>query len=454
MKLTCDLCGGSLEMKNGNAVCVNCGLSYSMETLREKINKPNSAEPPKPAPDKTPVASASYTNLLNLATLEFNNKNHKKVIDICDQVLASDYANKDAWQLKIRSSDVVAAASAYQAYLAAQQNEADRALAAAFGKSYFGSLEVFQEADLVAIFKIFPEIANAFANKNLKNATSSVNEKITEIKAAQNWEKNNKPSSAHQNNEKTYGLRTKYSDHLRWFDVGFAERYSSFAAMKGSDVDENLAAYCSAVLTWLDLIVDFKYWDGEFHHRETVSVYTTKYYYHKYKLIPLFYDTSWEYGACNRFKAAVTKIHSSVSKQLQEKAAKRKEEQERQIKKRKEEYWAAHPEEKQQLQQEKADLSKQIDLVRAEFKESAEVKLLKESEEALTRLKQQLGALGAFKFKEKKALNAQIKDQELALASAQKALDECEYRKNNQIKELKSRILKIDDRLNLIGVKL
>lgn len=39
MKLTCDLCGSELQMTSGgqNAVCSNCGLTYSIERLREKL---------------------------------------------------------------------------------------------------------------------------------------------------------------------------------------------------------------------------------------------------------------------------------------------------------------------------------------------------------------------------------------------------------------------------------
>lgn len=49
MKLTCDLCGGTLQMNlNGQgATCTNCGLTYPIERLREMLNNK--------APDKTPV---------------------------------------------------------------------------------------------------------------------------------------------------------------------------------------------------------------------------------------------------------------------------------------------------------------------------------------------------------------------------------------------------------------
>lgn len=70
MKLTCDLCGGALQMNAGakDASCKNCGLCYSLEMLRQKLGMgekpvvkdpvpvvPPVAEDPKPAPIVPPV---------------------------------------------------------------------------------------------------------------------------------------------------------------------------------------------------------------------------------------------------------------------------------------------------------------------------------------------------------------------------------------------------------------
>lgn len=56
MKLTCDLCGSALQMNPGGqgATCTVCGLGYTMERLREKLNDQNGQqkEPPKPDPPK------------------------------------------------------------------------------------------------------------------------------------------------------------------------------------------------------------------------------------------------------------------------------------------------------------------------------------------------------------------------------------------------------------------
>ena len=61
MKLTCDLCGGELEMNPGGAVCGNCGLEYGEDRLREKIAQQKPVPDPKPPVRKDPPAPKKPT---------------------------------------------------------------------------------------------------------------------------------------------------------------------------------------------------------------------------------------------------------------------------------------------------------------------------------------------------------------------------------------------------------
>ena len=58
MKITCDLCGGMLQINSGGqgATCENCGIGYTMARLREKLNEQQN--PPKTV-DPQPVSSAA-----------------------------------------------------------------------------------------------------------------------------------------------------------------------------------------------------------------------------------------------------------------------------------------------------------------------------------------------------------------------------------------------------------
>lgn len=57
MKLTCDLCGGALQMNMGakDAACKNCGLCYSLEVLREKLGVGAAPQPKKEVVPEQPV---------------------------------------------------------------------------------------------------------------------------------------------------------------------------------------------------------------------------------------------------------------------------------------------------------------------------------------------------------------------------------------------------------------
>lgn len=56
MKLTCDLCGGELQMNacGQGACCANCGLEYSKERLMEMLNSGTTVNP-EPVVETPPV---------------------------------------------------------------------------------------------------------------------------------------------------------------------------------------------------------------------------------------------------------------------------------------------------------------------------------------------------------------------------------------------------------------
>ncbi len=59
MKLTCDLCGGTLQMNSGgmDASCTGCGLNYPLERLREKLGMGTAAKQETP-----PVVNVQNTS--------------------------------------------------------------------------------------------------------------------------------------------------------------------------------------------------------------------------------------------------------------------------------------------------------------------------------------------------------------------------------------------------------
>ena len=93
MALVCDLCGGSDILKqDGVFVCQTCGTKYTIEEARKMMG----ASSPVPAVTQ----SNQHESLLTLARSSFDSKNYKQAEEFCNQVIALDAKNYEAWKLK------------------------------------------------------------------------------------------------------------------------------------------------------------------------------------------------------------------------------------------------------------------------------------------------------------------------------------------------------------------
>lgn len=93
-QLTCEMCGGTdLLKQDGVFVCQTCGCKYSVEEARKMMGEVSS----------TPVEvknAAQLENLLNLAKSSFESQNYEQAESFCNQVIAMDDKNYEAWKLK------------------------------------------------------------------------------------------------------------------------------------------------------------------------------------------------------------------------------------------------------------------------------------------------------------------------------------------------------------------
>lgn len=92
-KLTCEMCGGTDLMKtNGVFVCQSCGCKYSVEEAKKLMVKIGGSVTVKNAP--------KVKSLLKLAQSSFDSENYAKCEDFCNQIIAMDAQNFEAWKLK------------------------------------------------------------------------------------------------------------------------------------------------------------------------------------------------------------------------------------------------------------------------------------------------------------------------------------------------------------------
>lgn len=92
-QLTCEMCGSTDLMKqDGVFVCQTCGCKYSLEEAKKMMAEVTGT---------VQVSnSAQLENLINLAKSSIESKNFSKAEDFCNQVLAMDDQNYEAWRLK------------------------------------------------------------------------------------------------------------------------------------------------------------------------------------------------------------------------------------------------------------------------------------------------------------------------------------------------------------------
>mgnify|MGYP002515535794 CR=1 FL=1 len=92
-QLTCEMCGGTDLMKqDGVFVCQSCGTKYSVEEAKKMMVEVGGTVEVKNA--------AQLENLLNLANSSFESKNYAQAEEFCNQVIAMDDKNYEAWKLK------------------------------------------------------------------------------------------------------------------------------------------------------------------------------------------------------------------------------------------------------------------------------------------------------------------------------------------------------------------
>lgn len=96
-KLTCEMCGSTdLVKQDGVFVCQSCGSKYSVEEAKKMM-----VEGTVEIQGSVQVSNAAQLdNLLQLAYSSYNSKNYAQAEEFCNQVIAMDGSNFDAWKLK------------------------------------------------------------------------------------------------------------------------------------------------------------------------------------------------------------------------------------------------------------------------------------------------------------------------------------------------------------------
>ena len=418
MMLVCDLCGGTLEMRNGNAVCQGCGLTYSMETLREKMGK---ATPTTPNPAPAPVApSRSFENQLNLIRMYIKSDNKQEAQKLCNQILTTDYDNADVWELKIQ-----AAFSAYGEvetffgeYMKTATTPERKERLICFARKFF--LDKHSTYDLVKsanlLLPLCPDVANKLVRQSLEGNIKYMQGRLRDFQNCSTPE------------DKALYLR-RHEGNIDWTRQEiFIRGVTAFCGCEGSDVAETLCQLCDAEIQYAQTAISSK----------CVESYT------------------WMYKECEQTRDFYTSIRKTAVEYMKLQEERKAQEIKRREQERLQkiaEYWGAHPEEKRELETKRNELQLKINKIQEKFNKSEQILAQTQRQEDLKLLKTRRNSIGLFKFKEKKALDEEINSKEIEILRAKKYCDELENQKYNQVKELQYQIQKINDRLSLTDLK-
>lgn len=95
--MTCELCGEMLRVESdGQAHCTNCGMTYTLDYLREKSTGTKPAPRPK-------AKSKNFDSQYRMARAAIRQGSTSKAVAICDEILSVDYEDLTAWEIKIQA---------------------------------------------------------------------------------------------------------------------------------------------------------------------------------------------------------------------------------------------------------------------------------------------------------------------------------------------------------------
>lgn len=96
-QLTCEMCGSTDLMKrDGVFVCQSCGMKYSVEDAKKMMIE-GTVEVQGTVQIKN---TAQLENLWRLAQSSYDSKNYTQAEEFCNQIIAMDADNYEAWKLK------------------------------------------------------------------------------------------------------------------------------------------------------------------------------------------------------------------------------------------------------------------------------------------------------------------------------------------------------------------
>ena len=402
MGIQCTICGGSLTMNGNNkAVCDQCGMQYSMDSLRKQAE--NTA-----VPSRTSSPQVNETvNLLRLAKTALSSKKYQEVERICQQILSSDYKNKDAWELRISAishspniSEFVNYVQEYTNILAtpSQQQEAKKHISNSINNLLLGYYDYLESA--AQLKRLYPELAEKMACRLIDSCIECTDSYHQEIQQGLKKERDHRPSETSASNAEFLSVRNSigvWHRHLEQFYEKL-ERITPLCRLTGT---QKLQLLCDKVDKLLKELSTAKEWNGTFKTYDYVSGMKFPRYTHSLELVYPNMKSSFK-----DLYEGVKKSNTFISRNLSRFEA----EYEKALKLKMDKYWQEHPQEHTQLLEEKKHLEQKLSDLKKKANIESYAAQRSELQKKISLLEFDLSKAGAFAFKAKKNLRYSIEN--------------------------------------------
>ncbi len=480
-RLTCEMCGGTDLIKDGGVfVCQSCGCKYSVEEARKMM-----VEGTVEVQGVVQVSNAAQvSNLLNMARNAYDSKNYVKTEEFCDQALAMDDKNYNAWKLKAEaincqtSSDNPRMLEAYNCLMTAYRvigNSVDKKdrtheIVQTFhdcieGEIYFW-LKQFESKRPTDI--ALQKVKNTYTNcrSMIKDAYGEFGYECEEyLKNFDNFfiNKCNLRCVSAWKTTVAYNYFRQDLDNLgaKWNRNPLQKEYGTGyfrpnEQIRSTFVDEsqnlvNLLEYCTELFNELteptlkkNIYNNLAYFtrvpSDQVSYKAMVST-TTNGYGAVMNRTEYYEITNWLTDAAKMSRIRTAKMYDEKEQQAIEEGQRKERE------KKANAYWSIHIDEKKALEAEKTALQARLNVLQQEKDSVSGKEQIAEYQKQIDEIAASKNQLGAFKIKEKKALQDKID----AISLRKKELEKC---RGASQAEVQYKIDPISKRLEEINFKL
>ncbi|MBQ4067539.1 MAG: hypothetical protein IJD22_07845 [Clostridia bacterium] len=398
---SCMICGGALIIQSSEvAVCENCGMKHSVESLRASMSTSQATTTPAPAPtpassSTTVMVSSAIAGLVQMAKSSFESGDYSKAASYSENILLKDRTIVEPWYWKIvallqqnhENNTLVAAGYFADACKAvSDKGRLTELLLESFRKASF-----YSSTTVPVVSKLLEGdcgVAEAFLFEALKLGKKTVDKRLDDCLSRVKEYRDGHP---------LYGqlIRDGWNRQAPEMKVR-------------AEVLESIWNKFSEIFPIEKPVLEIIQVIGSF-------VENGKHY--------LEYKDWW--------------LTDDKIKRVGEKAAKAMDEKKSRVAA---EYWNAHPEERLALEETINRAEEKLEEVKGRLNNLDSAKKLKNLEEELLLARTAYGALGALQFKRKKELVALIENLEYEVLEAKKLLDHDLERINRKIAEIENNI--------------